>query len=285
MFKYSGSRIIVMINIQDLRNKVLDIVKLNGPVLPIQISRKLGSDTILAGAVLSELLASKQIKISTAKIGGSPVYYILGQEEKLSILYDHLPQKEKEAFNLLKSNHFLRDQSLEPSIRIALRNIKDFAVPLEFDLGNGKELIWKWHLAKDDDVNLIPKIKTEIQQKISQQNIQPIKKIKEKTEDNFSKLIQKFINENKIILLEQQIVRKNTEINMIVKVPSNLGDIEFMLIAKNKKSISETDLALAHNKSQMKKLPAIFLSTGELTKKAKSYLEKNLKGYITFRKI
>lgn len=276
-----------MIDIKELRNKVLEIVRLNGPVLPVQISRKLGADTIFAGAVLSELFASKLIKISTAKIGGSPVYYVQGQEEKLSILYEYLPEKEKEAYNLLKSNQFLKDKDLEPSIRVALRNLKDFAVSLNINL----ELIWKWYLAKDEDLQLMQKQvqqpKTEIQQVIFKPEIKAeIKKpVKVKLYDNFSKSVQEFLESYKIKLIEQQIIRKNAEINMAIKVPSNIGEIEFLLIAKNKKSISDSDLTLAFNKAQMKKLPALFLSTGDLTKKAKDCLEKNLKGYLIFKKL
>lgn len=276
-----------MIDIKELRSKVLEIVNLNGPVLPVQISRKLGSDTIFAGAVLSELIASKLIKISTAKIGSSPVYYIQGQEEKLSILYDHLPEKEKESYNLLKSHQFLRDKDLEPSLRVALRNLKDFAVPLNIN----QDLIWKWHLAKDEEMQIalqkqpVQQHKPEIQQVIVKKE-QTKKIIKEKMANgDFSKIINKFLTDYKISLIEQQIIRKNAEINMVIKVPSSLGELEFLLIAKNKKSISDSDLTLAFNKAQMKKLPALLISTGDLTKKAKDYLEKNLKGYLIFRNI
>ncbi|MEK6861709.1 MAG: hypothetical protein AABY07_07100 [Nanoarchaeota archaeon] len=276
-----------MIDIKELRSKVLEIVNLNGPVLPVQISRKLGSDTIFAGAVLSELIASKLIKISTAKIGSSPVYYIQGQEEKLSILYDHLPEKEKESYNLLKSHQFLRDKDLEPSLRVALRNLKDFAVPLNIN----QDLIWKWHLTKDEEMQIalqkqpVQQHKPEIQQVIVKKE-QTKKIIKEKMANgDFSKIINKFLTDYKISLIEQQIIRKNAEINMVIKVPSSLGELEFLLIAKNKKSISDSDLTLAFNKAQMKKLPALLISTGDLTKKAKDYLEKNLKGYLIFRNI
>src|SRR3989338_8272223 len=109
------------------RDIVLDFIRLNGPVLPIHVAKQINGNTMLAGAVLSELNANKLIRISNAKIGGSPVYYAPGQEEKLSILYEHLPGKEKEAFTLLKNNKVLLDELIEPSIRFALGQIKDFA--------------------------------------------------------------------------------------------------------------------------------------------------------------
>ncbi|MFH1210509.1 MAG: hypothetical protein V1645_01200 [archaeon] len=42
---------------------------------------------------------------------------------------------------------------------------------------------------------------------------------------------------------------------------------------------------MAYSQSQLKKLPVLFLSNGDLSKKAASYLEANIKGYLSFKKI
>src|SRR3989338_6962099 len=93
----------------EMRDKVLAFVKAKGPVIPMQVAKDLGKDTFYAGAILSELLNSKIIKISSAKVGGTPVYYFPGQEEKLTMLYNGLPQKEKEDFNLLKEKKKIKE--------------------------------------------------------------------------------------------------------------------------------------------------------------------------------
>ena len=85
-----------------IKQKVLDFIKFNGPVLPYQIAKIIEKNLIIAGALLSDLLSEKYIKISRAKVGGSPVYYISGQEPKLEMLYRYLPSKEKEAYDILK---------------------------------------------------------------------------------------------------------------------------------------------------------------------------------------
>jgi len=124
--------------------KVLDIVKLKGPVIPTQISAELSTSSLLASAMLSELVSNKQVKISSVKLGGTPLYYIQGQEEKLQNYTKYLHEKEKKAFDLLKEEVVLQDKMLEPVIRVALRQIKDFALPLQVTSGNGIELFWKW---------------------------------------------------------------------------------------------------------------------------------------------
>ncbi|MFC1682475.1 hypothetical protein ACFL0X_02575, partial [Nanoarchaeota archaeon] len=72
------------------------------------------------------------------RVGSSPVYFLEGQERGLEGFSNHLKSKEKEAFDLLKEKKFLGDSEIEPAIRVALRAIKDFAVPFERD---GK-VIW-----------------------------------------------------------------------------------------------------------------------------------------------
>lgn len=94
-----------------------------------------------------------------------------------------------------------------------------------------------------------------------------------------------YFNTNKLNMLEEHIIRKNREYDCVVHLPSNIGLIEYLVIAKNKKTINEGDLSLAYQKGQSKKLPVILLTNGELTKKAREYREKNLKGYVLVKKI
>ena len=64
-----------------------------------------------------------------------------------------------------------------------------------------------------------------------------------------------------------------------------LGDMDMLLVAKNKKSISDADLKLAHQKGLSRKMLTVFLTTGTLAKKAREHLEKHLKGYILLREL
>jgi len=61
------------------KEQVLEFVRHNGPIIPIDIKKKLGSDTTLIGAMLSELVTNKLVEITSVKKGGSPFYYVKGQ--------------------------------------------------------------------------------------------------------------------------------------------------------------------------------------------------------------
>ena len=54
--------------------------------------------------------------------------------------------------------------------------------------------------------------------------------------------------------------------------------------AKNKQKISDSDLSLLYVQAQMKKMPVLLLTTGELTKKAQDLLKTEFKT-ITVKKI
>src|SRR3989344_6072694 len=116
---------------EDIREKVISYIKKIGPILPVQISKHIEKDLLLSGAILSELIARKQLRVSNASIGSSPVYYLPGQEYMLGPkLYNHLKSKEREAYDLLRENKLIKEEKLEPWQRIAFRQLKDFAVPL-----------------------------------------------------------------------------------------------------------------------------------------------------------
>ncbi|MBI2498976.1 hypothetical protein HYV88_01915 [Candidatus Woesearchaeota archaeon] len=281
-----------MVDLSLVKERILSIVKSEGPVLPVQISRKLDKDTIFAGAVLSELVNNKLIFISSAKIGGSPVYYVSGQESKLSILYGYLPGKEKEAYELLRTRQILKDSECEPGIRVALRSIRDFAKPL--DINN--EVYWRWYLINEEEaLTLLGKsLKSQKdlleRPKIEKPAISDKVEIKKKEfvdnrEDLFFKIINSYFKIKNIELLNINNTRKNREVEGNVRVKSELGILDFYFIAKNKKKINEADLSLANDKGRKHKMHILFLTNGELSKKTQKYLEDNLKGSVIVRRI
>lgn len=137
----------------ELHERVYQFIKLNGPVIPVQISKVINSNIIFASAILAELFSSQRLKMSNAVIGGSKLYYIPGQEGKLfALLQKYLKEKERQAVELLLSKKVLRERDMEPWQRVALRDMKDFAVALTVRHDdNSQEVFWKYHMVRDDD--------------------------------------------------------------------------------------------------------------------------------------
>jgi hypothetical protein len=307
------------------RARILEFMKANGPVIPAQIAKEVNTNILFASAMLSELLASKQIKISSVKVGGTPLYYMEGQEHKLQNYADRLNQREREAYELLKSKGVLRDKEQSPVVRVALRAIKDFAKPLNVKAGETVEIFWKWYMLSNADAET--KIKPLLQRK--EEKTEPVKeeikeapkKIeivkeqvpapkeepkeirKEEPEEEFiskkpmaEKLpevksstgflgeVLAYFKDNKIEILEQNIIKASSEIDFIVRIPSPVGTLNYYVKSKKKKKCNDGDLAAAYVKGESKKLPILFITTGDLTKKAKEMLGHEFKN-IAYRKL
>lgn len=303
----------------DVREKILQYIKLMGPVLPIQISKHINTDIIFASAMLSELVSRKLIKISNTKIGSSPLYFLPGQEEKLGErAYNSLKGKEKEAFELIKDKQILREKSLEPWQRVAIKDLKDFAIPLQVTTKDGTEVFWKFYITNPDQAKeQIYKILQEEQpieqqkeeqpapveeqqeekQKEKQKETQlvfepviqePIKKpVKKKSvppEGHFYKQVLDFLSENEIEVLGIETISKAKEFNFVIKLPSNIGNLSYLLKAKDQKSVTEKDIFLAYAEAQQKHLPVIYLTNSKrMTAKAKEIISGQLRGQIVFK--
>ncbi len=312
----------------DNREKVLQTIRIRGPVIPAQIAKVIGTDIMMASAILSELVSKNTLKISNVKFGSTPLYYLPGQEPRLQDFAKNLHEKEKKAYDLLMQKKVMIDKLLEPVVRVALRNIKDFAVPLQVKINDNVEIFWKWYLITNEEASKIIKEMINVsKEKEPRKEIKPVqettaekgqekpkeeeKEIKrelkkeelkerlpekeekkeekrifvDKTaEDKFLSEVKRFFERSNINLIEEKIVKKNLDLDLVVEVPSAVGNLVYYCKAKSKKRISDSDLSSAFVQGQLKKLPVLFLTKGELTKKAKEMLSKEFKN-IKIKKI
>ncbi len=301
------------------KGKILSVIQIKGPSLPVQISREAETSPLFAGAFLSELAKEEAIKISSMKVGGSPLYYIKGQEHLLDNFFKYLPEKEKEAFLMLKEKRVLEDSKQTPAIRVALRNIKDFAFPFKKD----GEVFWRFHTTTEQEVRdiLEPKenrlVKQPAEQPVKQSVEQPAKQPEQVFKQEHKQTVKKSEQldiglrtmkrqfkkeekfENPLVMEEKGEVKKysefvskvvdkiNREYNLIeekyykpkeyscvIQIKSDLGPINFLAFARDKKKLSETDVKQMVSEAQKIPLPALILYKRELSKKALEYSAK-----------
>ncbi|MEM1988883.1 MAG: hypothetical protein QXS41_03530 [Candidatus Woesearchaeota archaeon] len=175
------------------QEKILNYLKINGPSLPAEIKNAVGIDLIILGAILSEMARSKQILMSIGKIGGSNLYYLPGQEEKLKRLYDYLKEPEKEIFKKLENEKILEEKSLSPVESLAITKIPDFAKRIEVEINNEKSVFWKWYLLDDESFKKI------LEEKFNQNN-----KIQEKSKEIENEKATKYNSEEKTKVIEEK---------------------------------------------------------------------------------
>jgi len=381
------------------QDKILNFLKVTGPTLPTKVAKNINTDILLASAHLSDLSSQGKVKISKLKIGGSPLYFLPGQESQL---YDfasgNINPKDLLVLDELKDKNILRESNLELIQRVGLRNLPDFAVPLNVRVGDGIELFWKWHLLSNDEANQmigtllsgvketvtapleeVPKVeepvpvveeKEETKEKVEpvqeqlkeevpvekeveepkQEEAVPVlkdddkeevevveqkqdeettkqetikeKELKEPTKkeqqkklteekkeveekkpflqkvkdkitrkkkkvvnDDFSPQVKEYFQTLRVMIESTDIIRKNSEINYSVKVPSAVGHIIYFCKAKSKNKCDEKDISAAYMEAQTKKLPLLFLYTNEITKKAEEMLDSGVFENAVIRKI
>ncbi len=322
----------------DIKEKALQIVRTRGPLLPVQLTKELGINVMFAGALLSELVDTKVLKISNTKVGGSPVYYVMGQEAKLQSLREKLNDKQQRAFDMLKQAKVLRDTEQEPVIRVALRDIKDFAHQLQVSSNTMNEIFWKWYLLSDAEAEpiikksidviekkQIPSVEDEVQKHLSeiekdlkrleekkaalrpieerarehivkrparvhkpkeelQMPIPQVNQINIDQTDEFMVKVTDYFNQNKIEIVDLKQIRRNSDFEGIIQIPSAVGNIIYFCKAKNKQKITDSDLSLLFVQAQMKKMPILLMTTGTVTKKAQDLLTKEFKN-ITIKQL
>lgn len=303
------------------RERVLAVLKANGPSLPVQIKKALGEgDTFTVGAVLTELRAAGLIRISTVKRGGSPFYYLPEHRGRLVNFLSDLGEKEGRAARLLQEQRVLNDHDQDPLVRVCLRQIKDYALPVEVKTKDGETLFWKWFDVSNTEAEtlirkalgvpepkppepvktspaqaadpVVPEMPTPVVHKPIplpaektpvQQVAQPAAKVLKEvddTGDDFLKDVLAYFAEKHIQVVDRKVVRKNAEVEFVVSLPTAVGRVEYYCKAKNKKRSNDGDLSSAYVQGQLKKLPVLYLAAGEVTKKAKEMLAHEFKGMV-----
>ncbi len=131
-----------------IKERIISFIQSNGPSLPVQIAKQSGLSILFASAFLSELYGDKKIKMSFLRVGSSPLYFMPEHEDQLERFSQFLKSKSKEAYALLKENKILKDTEQQPAIRVALREIKDYAIPFH----NDEDLFWRYFLVTEQEV-------------------------------------------------------------------------------------------------------------------------------------
>lgn len=301
-----------------IQNKdlIVSTLESRGPSLPVHIAKSVNLSILFASAFLSELYGEKRVLMSHMKVGSSSLYYLPGQEAKLENFVQYLNPKEKEAFNLLKKEKLIKDEQQEPAIRVALRQIKDFAHPLKISINGEPQIFWKYFLLSDQETESLahqaipskkenfapeetkvekPEVSQERREKPQKKTriISPAKSVslnlpfsspaQEQPLSSFAQQVKEYL-QKKEITLHQVVSDNKKELAAKISIQTQFGPQAFYLVAKDKRRIKEDELIEALQKAHSEKLPAFIISTGDLEKKANSLL-KDWNALLKFEKI
>lgn len=137
-----------------VHDQILLFIKANGPIVPTKVAKAINTEILFASAHLSDLATQRKVKISSLKVGSSPLYYLPGQEAQLySFAQGNMNPKDYDVLEMLRERKVIRETDLDLLPRVALRSLKDFAIPLQVRTTDNSELFWKWYLLSDEETN------------------------------------------------------------------------------------------------------------------------------------
>jgi len=265
-----------------IKEKIISVLRRNGPSLPVHIAREIDSSILFTSAFLSELVSEKKIKMSNLKIGNSPLYLIAGQEYMIEKYFHYLKSKEKEAFHLLKEKKFMKDSEQNPAIRVALKEIKDFAIP--FQKPDTGELYWKFFTVPESEFT--EKIKPE-PRKEERKKIKKIfknkttKRMSSKKENKLLNKVKEFLSEREIEIVDIISFDKN---EIMLKIKKRDSGTARIFIAYKKKKINEADIIKAAKKAAEFGLPYMIANSGGPLKKVEDLINAT-KNLYSFEKL
>ncbi|HIJ11139.1 TPA: hypothetical protein HA278_03730 [Candidatus Woesearchaeota archaeon] len=220
-----------MADVDTKRDRALDFIGKTGPVLPIQISKELNIDTMFSGAVLSELVNEGKLKVTThLRVGGSPVYFIEGQEAKLEDYMGNLNERDIGTIRVLKEKGIMNDKDCTPLQRVSFRIVKDFAKSIVLKRDNGeKEVFWRYYLIDEDaakekilEMVKVRKIRKDAQKTVEEFKEEPSLGKNVREERGFSE--KKAVREEREYEEMEKPLERAPEVKEVPRVKKVLGD-------------------------------------------------------------
>lgn len=279
-------------------DKAFDVVR-TGPVLPVEVASKLGIDSFLANAYLSQLVDAGKIKQSKDRVGNSFVYFLVGQEAQASSKISNLLQGGKKTARMYASSvpagPEVEQKRLAFTQRLAEIEAKEVQIRRPAPQQPLPQIVQKptvSETAKQEFLNVLkPAIESQLKQQ-AQPPAQPVqlnlpkipspqevfaavgRSIKSTIFMEESRIVEKalgFLVDAGSEIIGKELRKKGREADILAVVPTPIGPIKFLVMVRDKRTVSEAELSLAFTAGQHKKLPVIYVTNGKLTKNAQNY--------------
>ncbi|MBN1175191.1 hypothetical protein JXA48_00965 [Candidatus Woesearchaeota archaeon] len=214
----------------DSRDQIMAVLKAKGPLVPNDLKKIIKGDTMIFGAILSELSSRGMVKIADLKKGGSPLYYLPGQEAQLENFVEFLNPKDQTTVQFLKTQKVVFDRNLELFQRVSVRKIKDYAKEMKVSTSDGEMLFWRYYLVSEHDALEIlkeryNKPKTPVQEEVKEAITETLQEEKEQVTEELNeekKSIDKIKEENSSVVEEEQKELNHPNIRKPVSIPKPL---------------------------------------------------------------
>ena len=271
-----------------MKDKIIQFIKENGPILPVQVVSKIGGDSFIANAYLSELVESKSLLQSSEKIGSVPLYYLAGQEKLME-------KKIKDLNFTVKTARTFQKKRVEDTPELDAKR-DDFNKRLEkieaeesqrketkkSALERARELIKRTVKRPRVEVPVrVERPRVVVRPKVSKPMRPKIERPKDVKAPSFSKNALDFLEGLNVDILKSEKIKDNSGA-FIIRAPSSVGPLKFYVKLWSKKRLNKSDIAESYALALEKKMPVIILTNGTVAKTTRKYL-KEIGGFVRVR--
>jgi len=271
-----------------MKNDIIAFIKENGPTLPVQIVSKIGGDSFIANAYLSELVEKKDLLQSEERVGSVPLYYLPGQEELMVKKIKDLN------FSVKTPRTFQKKKTKDtPELEIKRKDFDSRLRKIEEEesrqtekkrgaLEKARELIKRTverpriEVPKPPVELLRPKVEVTKPKVIKERRVDELI-----DEESFSKRALEFLEGLNVDILKSEKIKDNSGA-FIVRAPSSVGPLKFYVKLWSKKRLNKSDVAESYALALEKRMPVIILTNGTVAKTTRKYL-KEIGGFVRVR--
>jgi DNA-binding MarR family transcriptional regulator len=251
---------------------IISFLRARGPLLPIQIAKKIGIDSLTTSALLSSLAKSGKIRSSFKLIGSSKLFYLRGQEEiAREMLSKYLTQEEKELIQRVERANFLFEDQLTKREKSLARDLLDFIQPIRVSIDREERICWKHHSVS---LELLRSLLEQAPEKPPAPKPPVAPKVPEVFKaEGILERAKGFLSQLGARIVEEKEIRKRKEASLVVEFPSPLEQRYFVKI-KGKRRITTSDLSLAFAEGSELKMPVIFITGAKISRSVKEFTQR-----------
>jgi hypothetical protein len=209
---------------------------------------------------------------------------------------------EKKLLERVESKSFIPHSELTTQDKFILPGLRDFLVPLKVKYGDSELVVWKHYAVPNEKImpsisemlkKTVPKV--EVPKEKPRETIFERKEVKAEVPAGgvevpaggvevpagvFQTRVNGWFSNYNVEIVKSEVKRKGKELEFIIRMKTPVEQ-EYYVKCKDKKRISESDITLTYTEAMQKKMPAIFMTSGKVSKKILKTIDKKFGGLVS----
>lgn len=265
-----------------MKQKIISILQQFGPLLPVEVASKIGIDSFMVKAYLSELVGEGKIKISQEKIAESNIYFLAGQEAQVQQRIFQIGQQSQKTARIYSKSNIDVTPEIQAKRDAFAKRLAEIEEAERKQRAQKTQIQNRSNLPAPQPVAAPPVSFPAISREQASYNHKPEPDIElsklgaeyapEAGRDFISRAMDWIRMSNYEIV--EELTSKKASVSLVITANSDFGKLNFYVEIKDKKTITKADLVSIYAAAMEQKCPGILITNGQLAKSAQNFLEE-----------